>query len=182
MIIYKATNKINGKCYIGQTTEILNRRMQRHLLSKSRLYFHCAIRKYGEENFNWTILEVCMSKEDMNDKEKYYIKLFKSNEKEYGYNLTDGGTDCNHTDSTKKKISEANKIRIYKPHTEETKRKISESKKGKKPKRLSYLHTDETKRKISEKKKGSIVTQNTRDKISKSLTGFKRPYKKRNKK
>jgi hypothetical protein len=54
MLIYKATNKINNKSYIGQTTETLDIRIRRHLYSikTRRNYYFCnALRKYGKENF-----------------------------------------------------------------------------------------------------------------------------------
>ena len=79
MIIYKATNKINGKSYIGQTIKPLERRISGHLYelkNGSDYYFHNALRKYDFENFSWEIICECSSKEEMTDKEKYYIKFF----------------------------------------------------------------------------------------------------------
>lgn len=54
MIIYKATNKINGKVYIGQSHKSLEERMRRHKNDSIRQdsYFYRAIRKYGWENFS----------------------------------------------------------------------------------------------------------------------------------
>jgi group I intron endonuclease len=60
MLVYQATNRINGKCYIGVTTRLLaKRRAQHHVFANrgSRSPFHQAIRKYGKENFAWEIIE-----------------------------------------------------------------------------------------------------------------------------
>jgi len=61
MIIYKATNKINGKCYIGQTVKTLARRKCDHLCRLRKgdrdHKFYLALRKYGQENFEWETLQ-----------------------------------------------------------------------------------------------------------------------------
>lgn len=87
-IIYKITNKVNGKSYIGQTRYTLEFRWRQHLHKKDNTYFHNAIHKYGEENFKKEILEKCKV-EDLNSKEIYYIAKY--NTFKEGYNLTIGG-------------------------------------------------------------------------------------------
>jgi len=93
MIIYKLTNRVNGKIYIGQTTLTLEERFKSHIYNakfdKSRVILR-AITKYGTENFNKEVLYECSSKEEMNEKEKYFIKYFNS-KLPNGYNMTDGG-------------------------------------------------------------------------------------------
>lgn len=98
-IIYKATNVVNNKSYIGQTIDILEKRIHSHKKSSFRknhsqynYLFHRAIRKYGIESFLWEIIEVCNTPE-LNDKEIFYIKQFKTYapDGENGYNLTRGG-------------------------------------------------------------------------------------------
>ena len=78
-IIYKATNNINGKVYVGQTIFSLDNRRKEHIrLSKAnfpRYLFHRALKKYGEENFSWDILEEC-DKCLLNNLEEFYIALF----------------------------------------------------------------------------------------------------------
>jgi group I intron endonuclease len=88
MIIYKVTNKVNGKIYIGQTVSNLEHRISQHFCAK-KSYFHNALHKYGRENFEWKIIEYCESKEEMNEMEFHYIKQY--NSVEDGYNLTYGG-------------------------------------------------------------------------------------------
>lgn len=92
MIIYKATNIVNGKIYIGQTTLLLQGRILNHKLAKSdRMPFHLAIRKYGFENFEFEVLCQCNSISELNEKEKEYIKLFNSRNQSIGYNISGGG-------------------------------------------------------------------------------------------
>lgn len=153
MIVYKATNKINGKSYIGQTQKSLDNRINKHFYSvrhKSNLYFHNALRKY---DFDWMVLEECESKSELDKKECQYIKQYNTNKN--GYNLTTGGEGSfgfKHSEKTKKKMSEKAKLRkpnfLGKKHTDKTKKKISESKKGKK------IHSEEWKKKRSEKMSG----------------------------
>lgn len=94
-IIYKYTNIINGKSYIGQTIDEKSR-IKKHKNSKDNLPFHCAIRKYGWENFKYEVL-VRIESEDkltisllLDDLEIYYISKY--NTLEEGYNLTSGGS------------------------------------------------------------------------------------------
>lgn len=101
--IYKYTNKINGKIYIGQTND-LQKRFNGHKSEafniKSNGYylpFHCAIRKYGMNNFSYEVLEEIAdgeSKDFINDREIYFIEHFHSLTTENGYNLTKGGDGC----------------------------------------------------------------------------------------
>lgn len=88
--IYKITNKINNKCYVGQSNDI-QRRFKEHIWAgdKTRILLDKAIKKYGKENFTYEILEEC-SLEELNEKEEYWIK--KCNAVEEGYNLSSGGT------------------------------------------------------------------------------------------
>lgn len=91
--IYKITNKVNGKSYIGQTRYTIEFRWRQHLHKKDNTYFHNAIKKYGVDNFIVEKLEEC-NIEDLNEKEIYYIAKY--NTFKDGYNLTIGG-DGNRT-------------------------------------------------------------------------------------
>ena len=85
--IYKVTNKINGKVYIGQSVDI-GRRWCEHMNAKDDIYFHKAIQKYGVENFEWEVIEQC-KKKDLDEREIYWIEYYDSFNK--GYNCTKGG-------------------------------------------------------------------------------------------
>lgn len=110
MIIYKATNIINNKVYIGQTIHTLSVRKAQHERSHEYGYktaFSNAIRKYGKENFIWEVIYETNSIEDLNEKESYYIKYYKSLVTENGYNLKGGGGNDFLTQEVKNKIGES---------------------------------------------------------------------------
>lgn len=92
MIVYKITDKINNKVYIGITTKSLEERFEGHLnrmRQGDKRHLYCAMRKYGIENFSIEQIDSALTYEELLEKEKYYIKLFNSCED--GYNLTYGG-------------------------------------------------------------------------------------------
>lgn len=90
-VIYKHTNKINGKCYIGQTHQTLTQRWRKGEGYKSQPYFYNAIKKYGWDNFEHIILECGLNENQVDEREKFWIKYFNSTNEDYGYNLSDGG-------------------------------------------------------------------------------------------
>ena len=114
-MIYKATNKINDKSYIGQTVNGLKRRRQRHVsdsLSDRRdnnSYFHKAILKYGKDSFDWEVLaEGDFTLGILNKLEMHFVLLY--NTYVNGYNLTKGGDGaygCSPSKETRKKLSKA---------------------------------------------------------------------------
>jgi hypothetical protein len=107
MIIYKTTNLINGKFYIGK-----DKNNNKNYFG-SGVAIRDSIKKYGKENFSKEILCVCTSIEELNEKEKYYINLYNSQDRNIGYNITNGGdgnslswNGDNLSESHKKNISE----------------------------------------------------------------------------
>lgn len=92
-IIYIATSKTTGKSYIGQSTKKLTDRQYKHkydaFVVRSNWYFHQALRKYGWEDFNWSILAENINTDKLNTLEIYFIK--KLDTFENGYNSTTGG-------------------------------------------------------------------------------------------
>ena len=115
MYIYKVTNIINGKLYIGQTTRFIQDRWERHindaLSNRLDTHFARAIRKYGPENFVVEQIDVASSQEELNKKEIYWIKFY--NTVKNGYNMTDGAVGGNtYKCKTEKEMDEIkNKIR-----------------------------------------------------------------------
>lgn len=118
--IYKITNLINNKIYIGQVyNKSIYDRFNRHCdgASKtSRSYLCRAIHKYGKDNFKIECIEECYSVSELNEREKYWIKYYNSTNGNIGYNLTLGGEGGNtylcksekEMDIIKAKISKAN--------------------------------------------------------------------------
>lgn len=103
--IYKLTNLINGKCYVGQTVQVYSRFMCGNLSHLGAFEYQCrnnltnyrlynALRKYGCRNFELSILESdLLNKDEMNEREIFYISKFKSNDDNFGYNMTPGGNN-----------------------------------------------------------------------------------------
>jgi group I intron endonuclease len=171
-IIYKTTNAINGKVYIGQTVYTLAHRKGAHkFMSKKgdqRTPFQAALLDEGFSNFSWEQIDAAETPEELDRKEKQWIARYQSDKPDKGYNILDGGTHFTIPEETRKKISEAltgkhlspshrknigegNKGKVV---SEETRRKISEAQKGRKNIRHGYHLSEETKRKISEANKG----------------------------
>ena len=134
-VIYKFTNLINNKVYIGQTTQSVRTRVIQHIADsksnrKSKTYFHNALSKYGFDNFTFEIIEYCQDKQQLNEKEIYWIGYYKSNIKQFGYNLTPGGPGNTDRDFCKKNIDRLIKANTGRSLSDETKRTISISNKN----------------------------------------------------
>lgn len=170
--VYKHTNKINGKIYIG----ITSRKPEERWESGHGYYgqpFYNAIEKYGWNNFDHEILFDGLSEEQAKDKEIALIEEYHSADTRYGYNASKGGESANgmkHSEETKERISRSLKGRVSpnkgilwseerkksvsgensvwygRKHTEETKQKMRNS--------YRYHITDESKKKMSKGRKG----------------------------
>src|SRR5690348_4641941 len=94
MIVYVATNKLNGKQYVGITTRTLEARMRQHINRAKRpdtKPFHRALAKYGECNFSFKVVATAKTWKALCTKEAQWIKKLKSRTVQGGYNLTPGG-------------------------------------------------------------------------------------------
>jgi len=166
-IVYKVTNIVNKKVYIGQTILGLNRRRRLHENSKVGWYFNKALAKYGKNNFRWKVLEHCYSKEEMDEMEFHYIKQYNS----FGiggYNLTLGGDGVigfSHSEEHKNRISNLYKGKKF---SAETLLKMSDS-------HLGHKHSKESKQKISNSRKGIQFSEEHKYKIGMAHRGIKRP-------
>lgn len=145
----------NGKIYIGVTGMKPEQRWKNGNGYKTNQYFNRAILKYGWNNFKHEILFKGLTREEAEKKEIELIAYYKSNQKEFGYNIQNGGSFAGkHSEETKRKMSERmigdtrNKGRI---HTEESRMNMSKSRIGRKL-------TEETKRKLSEINTGKRYT------------------------
>lgn len=178
--VYLIRNKVSGKMYVGSSKDIESRwkdhkRRLNNGIHKNE-HLQRAWKKYGESGFTFTTIETC-EREMLVELEQKYIDKYDSINK--GYNQREAGSIGQHSEETKKKMSEWQKGIKRKPLSEETKRKISEALKGKKKseetrKRMSeaqYNKSEEHKRRISEAKMGHTVSEETRKKISESQKG-----------
>ena len=106
-VIYVARNRVNGHRYVGQTVYTLAFRRKRHIrdaINGKDWIFQEAIRKYGEDAFDWCVVQTCNDRHTLNAAEIWWIQVLGSLAPN-GYNLTTGGGAAAHTDRTKKKIS-----------------------------------------------------------------------------
>ena len=118
MFIYKTTNLINGKIYIGKRIKDVYGYLGSGKIIKR------AIEKYGKENFIREIIEDNIDdKGKLSEREIYWIKYYDSTNPKIGYNITMGGGGFNvhHSEETKHKLSIANKGKV---RTEEFKKKV----------------------------------------------------------
>ena len=187
--IYKITNTVNGKSYIGQTRHDAEKtRIRDHLTgnSKANELVKRAVEKYGRDAFTYEILYDGIIPELLDSYEIEAIKKFNTISP-HGYNLTTGGGGGSRSEETCRKIAAANTGEKHPNYGKppwnkgkktpiETRRKQSEAKIGKK--RPPF--TDETRRKLSEANKGEknhfygkTLSQEHRQKLSKAITGKK---------
>ena len=164
MFIYQIKNSETGKCYIGQTTDF-KRRKREHLneLRKhkhSNLYLQNAFDKYGEDCFEFTILEEC-DKEQANEREIFWLNNFGGFASYDNYNLCQAGGAKGISEETREKLRS-------KTVSEETRRKMSEAKKG-----IKLNLTDEQRKRIGERNRqnfsGRRHTEESKKKMSESL-------------
>lgn len=185
MIVYKTTNLVNGKIYIGQDSKNNSKYLGSGDLIKK------AIKKYGKENFIKEVLCVCIDQDELDIKEQFFIKELDSSNLDIGYNIALGGRNGGSfgrklSEEHKKKISESrigivfseeHKNKISKAHvgktmTNETKEKMSVSQK-------LIIHEpmkEETKQKISKIKTGKKASDETKKKMSDSHSGEKNHF------
>lgn len=153
--IYKITNIVNGKVYIGQSINI-KARWKDHINTLNRKVSHSILLqrawdKYKEDSFTFEILELC-SEDELDEVEMKYIELYDACNN--GYNIESGGNSNKYlSDSTRQKIKEAH---LGLRHSDETKKKMSKSRTGKNNGMYGRNHSEESKRKMSESKKGKL--------------------------
>jgi hypothetical protein len=193
--IYCIKNKENGLMYIGQSTNI-EKRIKRHKMQLKHeyygnIYMQRTYDKYGEDIFEFSILETC-PKNQLDKLEKKYIKELNTLAPN-GYNFKTGGCDrIQYSEETRRKIGDGNrgksmsdeaKAKISKNHarwnlgvpmSDESKRKLSESLKGHIPWNKGKETSPETKEKQRKAKLGIKKTPQQKEKMTRASQGKKR--------
>lgn len=147
----------NGKKYIGITSKTAEERWANG--RSYRAYFASAIKKYGWNNIKHEILYENLEEEQAKLMEISLIHHYKTNDKQYGYNMTNGGdgtVGLIQTVESNHKRSETQKGKKRGPMSDEHKANLSKSKKGCIPwnKGKTNIYTDETCKQISNSLKG----------------------------
>lgn len=162
--IYKITNIINGKCYVGSSKNITKRwyehkRRLRNGTHHSE-YLQRSFNKYGEENFIFAVLELCEPDELLVFEQRYFDEV----KPEYIILKTAGRVDgYQHTEKTKQVIREKRALQISSPCSNETKQKISDANKGR-------IFTDDHKKKLSQVRIGKKFSDEHKKNIAKTCT------------
>jgi group I intron endonuclease len=139
--VYQILNKENNKVYIGSTNNFKKRRKQHFYLLRSgkhgNSYLQDSWNKYGEDSFEFNVVEIVEDQDNLIEREQYYIDTFKSYNNSFGYNLkryAKGMKDFTHKDETKDKMrkSKLKELNSFfgKTHTEKAKDSIRKSNRG----------------------------------------------------
>ena len=177
--LYRITNQLNGKVYIGQSNKEKERWRQHKYFARQNAiqYIHRAMAKYGIENFAYEVIAMCKTPEDADEIETQLITQYDSREK--GYNISLGGDPAWNRGLPKerqpmygKKQSDYQKQRCAEVHTglsifcsEETKKKMSTS-------HMGHLVSQETRQKLANASGSRRHTDNSKKKMSKSHVGL----------
>jgi group I intron endonuclease len=167
--IYQIRNLVNNKKYIGQSVDILDR--NRHEINQFRKntfhnqHLQNSFNKYGEENFEFTILVDNCKESELDDLEIANILLHDATDPDCGYNKTEGGKCVRPNDETREKMSKSQKKRFEDPNE-----RAKCGTKGKDHPNYGKSLSEELIQKISEGNKGKIISEETRKKQSEAQT------------
>jgi group I intron endonuclease len=113
ILIYKITNSVNGKVYIGLTTTSLKKRMSNHVRHSRKIKpnqrIHQAIAKHGKENFLIEQIDFSKTEQEANDREIYWIEHYNSTQYEKGYNMSKGGSGSKKVQAHRDSMTEQQK-------------------------------------------------------------------------
>ena len=115
--LYRITNTVNGKVYIGQTKNLQKRKSQ-HKLNSTNKHLRNSIKLYGWYSFDFEAIACCKTQEDADYTEIELIKQYDSRNLDVGYNVSPGGYKDELSEESKMKISLAHKGKHYSPDTE----------------------------------------------------------------
>lgn len=153
--VYKHTNTLNGKVYIGITSKNPLSRWEYGRGYRHNAHMDSAIKKHGWDSFSHEILYEDLSQDEALKIERELIAEYNSSDRRYGYNIEAGGVKKGaYSEETLEKMRQrmlgANNHNYGKHLSEETRRKLSECNQGAKHPKYGTHHSEETKRKIGE--------------------------------
>ena len=180
--VYKITNTINNKSYIGISIhEPEKRRIKEHLSGRGNRVIANAIKKYGKDAFTYEILEENVFDEFLPDLEVAYIANYNT-VAPHGYNLDSGGGGAGSpSEDTLRKMSEVRKGKKRPPFSTEHRRKLSQANKGENNPFYGKTHSAETRRKLSQANKGRKQSAEHIQKVAEANRGKKRSVESRRK-
>lgn len=160
MVIYKTTNTINNKIYIGKDCK-----NKPNYLGSGKILL-IAIKKYGKQNFKKEIIDIAATQVELQQKEIYWIDFYKSRDKNIGYNICVGGeggdTISNNPFYKKKKFTKKHKENISKNHADVS---------GKNNPMFGKTHTQLVREILRNKNLNRVVSNKTKNKLSKQRIG-----------
>lgn len=173
--IYKITNRINGKIYIGQTTKSIEYRFEQHKRTAKRKlsftsYLYRAMNECGLDNFDVEELQTCDTREELDKAEQHWITHFCSQNSDIGYNILEGGRGggCR---SKEFQLSEAQLSALesgrHLPSSEKQKNQLAE-------RRRNCVVSEETRKKLSIASSGHVASEETKKKMSAAHKGKKK--------
>lgn len=181
MIIYKITNKKNGKSYIGQTIRNLDKRIKAHLSKSNKCWaIGKALKKYGIENFEIETIDLCDNLKDLNKKETEWIEKLETLHPK-GYNLSLGGCNKKYSKVSKNKMSKSHKgKKLSKEHKENISKFVKKvfqedpqkKQKGRIKAAKSFIKWC---KKNGHPKKGKKISEESKKRISDAKKGSKNP-------
>lgn len=163
--VYVVTNTVNGKRYVGQTTQGAAVRWSHHRgrAGCDPWAFSRALKKYGCGAFTWEVVDTAADQAELDGKETLWIAYFKCVSPN-GYNLTTGGLGGKPSEETRRKQSAQ---RLGKPHTVEWNRKIGDANR-------TRVWTVEARVKVGDSRRGRKQPPNAVATVAASNTGRKR--------
>lgn len=192
--IYETTNLINGKKYIGQHKGEYDLEYY-----GSGILLRRALEKYGKENFSIRIIEKCDSKEQLNDREKYWIQYYNASESDEFYNIAYGGEGGSMPPESiekakckiagQKRSQKTKQIMSIRSKAKWSNSQYRDKQRNNNPRMTGKQHSEEAKKKMSKSHKGKLCgednpmfgkpghmkgkhhTEETKQKISQSRTG-----------
>jgi len=164
MLIYKITNDVNDKIYIGQTTKPLEERIAGHKAAYASTdydtHLYRAMRKYGWDKFHFSVVVTCEDQDTLNELEAYYIAKFDCIKN--GYNMAPGGTvNTMYSDVVKQKHDAKMRSDAVRSRISESMKKSYQDRGG--PSEEHRKHLSESRKALYASAKGDEVRKKFRE-------------------